>query len=452
MPDTIQPLKQLVELVDYVNTCPTASIRERLFAQEIAQIEKLHEEEHRYPEVEIRWLYFHLKKLEENTTKNVHYLSAAINCEHPITKFVKEHTEDVNDEIKLKLLIQQQKELIFNQCLFAALLHHLRQGQQEAEKNLSIENILADAKKYYRSQMYREALHQYETLSLIDRRYFLEQKKRMGEKDYVMNFMTIQTSTEPELRFLDDRLKQSDLHGFKLEETVSLKYSLEELTEFSEKEMSTLLDTFFREQGDSSIDSRVSDMRFATQAGNNIKMRTFNDYFNSPEQTLCMKHMIDSQSEIESFIHVITVPKSTPQPLETTDKSLLTLRTLVRNYQSALDEIEKTERATYENRSANSLNQRKLALNTLETSLNRVDKLTDETRHLAHLLVLEMKNNEPSWGELHWIDKLLDVITCGAHALYRNSIFKEPKPVNELYDNVESESESESDSKGSGLL
>ena len=69
-------------------------------------------------------------------------------------------------------------------------------------------------------------------------------------------------------------------------------------------------------------------------------------------------------------------------------------------------------------------------------SLNRVSVLTPETQQIANSLVLEIRRNDPTWFELSFIDKLLDIFTAGLRAYNRYCSFKEPKPVTDIYEEV----------------
>jgi hypothetical protein len=423
-------LEKLAELSQYLDTCPLASVRTRVVAQESARREQLLGQEHHYPLTELRWLYFKLRALEEAPLeKSLTYGVVAIHCEKIIADFVSQHSDKTNDKEELKELIKQQQELIFNKYLSDTILNDLRTYQRDADKSFSKEDILKRTLDRYQRDMYREALNQFETLCLIDRQYALQQKKEWESKDLVTGFMTINITIQPELIFIKTRLEQDSLYDFKLEGTSSLLFKFDELEEFTQEKITAVLKEFFKEKGEEGIDSRVAEY--------NIKSRSFNLYLNNPDYTTCLQHMSQTSIELDGFIQTVTLPKTLPPPVETRDKKLIALRKIVSDYQEVLDQIKEKETKSYKNRSTECLKMRSRLLDTLDMTLNRVDTLNEETRHMAHELVVEIKHNEPSWSELSFLDKLLDIITLGAHALYRHSIFKESKQETDLYNTVD---------------
>lgn len=68
----------------------------------------------------------------------------------------------------------------------------------------------------------------------------------------------------------------------------------------------------------------------------------------------------------------------------------------------------------------------------LQNCLNHAEELTPETKTVALYLVKEIKQNEPTWSELHWINKIIDVLTLGVTALYRYGTFKKLKEEYDL--------------------
>jgi hypothetical protein len=432
MPDVID------EFVQYFSKCPL-ECRKYILAQELEQQIRLKDKEHPYPIIELRWLQFHLKKLQ-NITTSVSFLKVSLVCEGCIDTFVKQHEHDANNLEKLNELIEQQTKLIFNQCVSETLHTFLIHAQKNPNISISSDELLLSAQKLYRNKMYHEALHQYETHSLIERQYFLENRKKAAEADLIYEHMTLQLSIIPELNFISDRLSQNDLVSFKLWRTKELEELFYELPEDLDdpQAIKEKINDFFVTNGETSIDDRVSGFEFASNAGNNIKKRTFNDYYNHSAWKTCSQYMDEEGTKIEKFIKNIELP-NTNETLPTRDVKLIKLRELVHKLKQEIEVIEKSEKDVYVDRKNQALENRKTTLITLESSLNRVDKYNHETRDVALKMIDTIKNNGPTWRELHWIDQLLDIITCGAHVLYRNSIFKEHPAAIDLYDYSEKE-------------
>ena len=118
--------------------------------------------------------------------------------------------------------------------------------------------------------------------------------------------------------------------------------------------------------------------------------------------------------------------------MKTEDKKLQALRDIVTKYRNVLDNIEQEEKTTYTARSEEQLKHRRRALCTLEQRIGKEATLTPEMRSQVKMLVDEIIVNKPHWKELPLIDKILDIISLGLHALIRHSQFKAFKEVRSL--------------------
>ncbi|STX29766.1 Uncharacterised protein [Legionella beliardensis] len=427
-------LKNLNKLCTYLNNCPTASIRKLLATQELAKRGWIVSDTDQYaPIVKLRWLYYQLRSLEESDkfeiTKSQAYTQAAVYCERLIPEAVKvQYKEKAPNEDALKQSIERQKSIIFNQILLSTSLNFLREIEKEPTKELSAQAILDEAITTYQKDMYTEVLYQFEADNLIERYDFLTKKKAREEKDYVIGHQTINLEIVPEMNFIQERLKNADdLKSFRLQGTPNL--FLDDLTEFTANSVKQAVDNFIRDQGHTCIDQRVSDAKYGTSAGNNIKSRSFNKYFNNPDQTSYLAQMSQAHAEIDELIGAIKLPAQelSFEPVHTKEEELEALREAVLAYERELKNIVEQEKKFYANRDDDAIAARKKALDTLKITISQVDTITDETRSIAKALALEIKHNQPTWKELHWLDKILDIITIGLHVAYRYSMFKEPK-------------------------
>jgi len=438
MPTTIAAqLSKLVELEHFINAGSNQNTRKIRINKEISD-RKQQEPTPRYSEIKLRWLYLRLKEQEQSDKELIEqnqYLQAYTDLTFNIETLVEEKENVFMDTALLKKLIKEQKQIIFNNCLMKATDSYLSGYESDTSKAFSANDILEKAIKDFKLTLYREELMQYETTRLIERYGLLTRKKAVEKKNMQTGLMTINFEITPEMNFIELRIKNNgNLSGFKLEGTSSLCYGLGDLDVLTKSSLSKSLSDFFEDKGEDIIDKRVTDQALTIEGQNHIKIRSINQYFDNSATVL--QHMSRAIDEVEELLQEIKLPAPESITIETQDDTLKALRETVQAYQKYLGKIIDNEKNTYQEREESALKKRENALNALSTVLNHVDILTLETRLLARDLVNEIKNNEPKWEELSFIDKILDFITLGIHALYRLGTFKELKQETDLYEAV----------------
>ena len=416
-------LDYLVELGCFINKCPQGS-RNLVLADELLQCRGL-DVGHPYSDIELKWLNFQLKILDEVEENNrwSKYLLAAQSCERIIADFVTEHRDQLTNLSSIESRIKQQQQLIFNQCLLGATIRHLEQCT--LGELVVPEAIWIDATGHYKSLMYRGALFEFEIICLIERYDVLMKKNKNESKNLVYGLMTINFEIEPELMFITKKLGMGNLVDFKLDGTNILLCSLDNLKELSQEILQKKLMYFFEEEGEKNIDSFL--FKCSVSGMNNIKCRSNTLYFANTKLTTVFSYMSQTITKVEDFLKTVSFPSTNRQtPVKRSENPALNqLREVVSSYQACLSVIEKNERSIFVNRNHDLVCRRRDALDTLSQYINRVDRLTPEAKDVVRSLMIEIQASRPQWRERSFIDKILDIISLGLRPLYRYVTFKE---------------------------
>jgi hypothetical protein len=443
-------LLNLFALPYYINDCPK-SCQKTILAEEIGYRTRLkNAEKPSYSDIALRWLIFQCKaRKEKDPTRIKEYTSAFCQCASFKVDFIKnfaikyqleveeeiENENKIINEEKLNQLIPQQQEAIFSKCLSEQTLHYLNcMGQGKEKLEFSVEDIINATILDYKNKLYREALLQFEIISLIERYAFLLNKRERAKFDRGWEMMTMSTSVFPELGFVQKKLDISNLEDFRLESMRKLFFHLGGLTDLGKLTKEGFLDgfdKFISTKGQENIDPDIGQEDF-------IGERQINYYFNSKKRefTTLSNYMSEFIETTDQFIK--TVKKHIHNPsifdatLTTEDRGLLELRKTVSAYRMYLGEIEQKERKAYVNRHDEALSNRRLALLTLERCIHRVDSVRAETKQAVKTLVFNIKENKPRWSELSFIDKILDIVTLGMRVVYRYVKFEQNESATRL--------------------
>lgn len=434
----IDQLKKIVALGDYVNQCPR-SCRAAVINAALENSKYGLRDQQPRAEIKLRWLAFNLKVEQEKPLhRKYKYIESVTKCERLFEADDLQQLKDaIREKKQLPVLRQQQEELIFNECLLRATAEYLTNYTNE-DKTFSAEDILAQATKLYKQRMYREALYQFEVLCLIERYDFLMNKKESDQRSLVDNFMTISYEIDPEIQFIKTKLASDNLLNFKLHGTDELACHLDDLSQLSLKNLKDKLDEFMQSHATNNIDPDVL-KQTGEFKNNQIKLRKISLYFDNKDLSKIVDHMSQAISTVEQFSQHLQLPPPTKHyaVVATKDKALIALREAVDIYKKNLTEIENNEHKTFANRDPNLLNRRKQALATLETCMNQDDTLTTQMKAVTIACITEIKANKPAWVELSLLDKILDIISLGLHALVRFNTFKEHTAAINLQKNIE---------------
>lgn len=439
-------LTELVALVQYLDEAPEG-LREALYKDEEALRQKRvnTEVQHPFPLIELRWLKYHLELALQpqliSSTKHEtmlrdrmqNYVDSIVMCSSLIKRFTQENASIQANPDALEAKIKEQQERIFQHYLNKAIEQYLLTGGKllSSDPQSTTEKILAQALASYKEAMDRETLYFFETKNLIERHGLLEEKKEAGKRNLVIEHHTLTFETDPELRFIKSKLKKegSDLFYFKLQGTTLLFNNLEYPSYSTSLELNQRLDDFFKEHGDQNIDPDI-----LTLEDSNIHLRKIRLYFASESICTVRDELNKALKNFLAFKATLQLPNPSIEPivLKTEDKKLQSLRDIVTKYRNVLDNIEQEEKTTYTERSEEQLKHRRQALCTLEQRIGKETTLTPEMRSQVKMLVDEIIVNKPHWKELPLIDKILDIISLGLHALIRHSQFKAFKEVRSL--------------------
>ncbi|MBI2785500.1 MAG: hypothetical protein HYX60_03995, partial [Legionella longbeachae] len=203
-----ESLQKLADLIIYINHYPI-QYRKDLIVREISHLEELEEKTHRYPQVELRWLQYKLRNLNQGDSElSVEFGEIVANCEKHVSKNIN-ITKSYNEN-ELTNLIKKQKELIFNQCLSNATKDYLEEYIDNLNKPCSAAEIFKKAINKYQKFMYQESLYQFETNSLI-----YNQKDLNEQKPYYKENKFLEETVIEELNFINRALNNNNLTDFK---------------------------------------------------------------------------------------------------------------------------------------------------------------------------------------------------------------------------------------------
>ena len=435
-------LKQVVALANYINQCPERCLKTLVQCEldDGCLNQPIKPEGLPSTFLTLRWLKL-TQILSSNQTMSPDciskYIQTRLRIEPLICKYAEEHRHLLNDPISLDHEVLKKQDEIFANLLYLTM-HKQIKKIGVVKSIISVSYIMNEAIALYKKHMYREAIYEFETICIIERYDYLQIKKTQNDRDILNGFMTTNFSIIPEMAFLEAKLNTHNLIDFKMEGVQEFVYSLDSLSDLTSERLSQQLSDAMSTVKDLNIDR---DLLVTHPGNNNIKVRETSLYLNPKKLTTIYSHMEQEVSKTERFENDIRqkiAQTEMPKEFETVQSELTPLRDIIKKYKQALIQIEKMERLQYKQRSGVHLANRRKALNTLETATNRTNELTVGLRHLVGVLIDDIKANKPHWSELSLLDKILDIITLGIHALVRLSAFNEHKSSIELHQTIDS--------------
>lgn len=434
-------LKQVVAIANYINQCPECCLK-TLVQSELDDgclNQPIEPEGLRSDILTLRWLKI-TQKLSSNLTMSTlcisQYIRTRLRIEPLIYKYAEEHRHLLNNLIPLEHEVLKKQDEIFANLLYLTMHKQIKKIGL-VKSTISVSDIINDAVALYKKHMYQEAIYEFETICIIERYDYLQIKKTQNDQDILNGFMTTNFSIIPEMAFLEAKLNTHNLIDFKMEGVQEFVYSLDSLSDLTSGRLSQQLSDAMSTVKDLNIDR---DLLVTNPGKNNIKVRETSLYLNPKKLTTIYNHMEQEVSRTEQFedeIRQKIAQTEMPEQFEIVQSELTPLRDIIKKYKHDLIQIEEIERLQYKQRSGVHLANRRQALNTLETATNRTNELTVGLRHLVGVLIDEIKANKPHWSELSLLDKILDIITLGIHALVRLSTFNEHKSSIELHQTID---------------
>ena len=442
MPAITAQIQQITELSDTISQCPESCLKTLLAIELHDNYEALEvtKSSLNYSIMALRWLKLtqHIQQEHtQSTNKLVKSLAVLERLKPQIDDYIQQYQPVMLTQDVLNTEIKKQQELIFSQVLANATIRRLKQFDR-LNNPFSTNDVLKQAFLDYKQLMYYEALFQFETTCLIERYDYLMNRLDSENKDLIHGLMTITFQIRPELLFICTKLNTSNQIDLKLQGTRDLRCSLDDLSELTHGNVVTRVQSALDDVGSSNIDNALQSTNVHQ---NNIKVRQTSLYLNNKKYTTVFDRLsqeIDVVEQLEKDI-LSNIQPTKHMAAKTTDVDLVALRSIISIYENNLLDIEITERITFKERDETLVNNRKKALTTLEACINKEETLTPGLRTIIGTLVTEIKANRPQWKELSLIDKILDIITFGLHALIRLSTFSVHKSVIQLDSRFNSE-------------
>lgn len=405
--EQLQHLARLQALMDK----SSETNRAILVADEAEKIEQQLSSFSRYPEIELRWLNFHLKNFEvddsgkaayeEREAKIEHegYALFALRCEDCIKKFVDEHKQQIKEKAELNKLIKDQQQSIFSQCLTKATQNYLHRYKSNPGKPFSTQDILSQAMAIYQQKMYKEALIEFEVISFIQ--CYARFKGFPGQ--YISEQQEIEDILNMHEAFLGNGYvlttkKQKipyDLTQFRTRKFANFYDSLGELDELTPEIFKNKASEFIQANSSFKSNDTITSIMYFHFKG---------------EFGLFTTHMAPVFAATNQFAE-LSLPAISTVP--TTDKKIIRLRQIVEEYQRDLTNLEEEERTTYPDRKPEAIIKRRDALETIVAFANQHEKLSPLMISVIRNAVDEIERNEPTWFEKSRCEQILDICTLG---------------------------------------
>ncbi|HHT0595060.1 TPA: hypothetical protein ACTXXA_003655 [Legionella anisa] len=384
------------------------------------------------PDIKIRWLNYQLKLLESETSEAITqqaYAALSLSCEDSLGDFVsiqKKKIQDIDESyikkakelfpgvgeleskekarsLYLKDQIKELHDELFSQCLTQATREYLRTYNPDAP--FSAEDIIRDAMIYYKEQMYKEALIEFEAVSLVACYTRLDSAGTLYkyEKKLVLDTLDM------ELRFLLDSYvlmckRGGDLTKFKTDKFKDFY----EAIDFSEGINTKQMEQFIEKNSESPADdtlTRVLSMHYRR---------------NTYHFTAHMAPVLEHQNRLSALS---PSPNSLETPVVTQDKNIQKLRQIAQKYAIFLNERIKKEATIYKKRDTGAALKRKHALDTIILFANQSEEFSPAVQEIMKSAYKEIQKNVPSWLERKFHNQLWDLIKAGPVCRFFSSVF-----------------------------
>lgn len=292
-------------------------------------------------------------------------------------------------------------------------------------------DFIREVKNNFQLYVYGDTANLIERAAIVERFGFLSQchiDNMIGGEKHVLGFMTDNTSIKPEMDILRHIIKHKTSLAFdKFTGTAVLrKYLQEQMPECSADNIEPIVDQFHQEIGETSLDKSFSQQTIS--ANNQIKKRSMKQYFTKPVLIEVLKNRVQA---VQACLQDIPATLSDPLPTmkcqvgkEMSQTPFNVLKMQVNEYQKILRSIVIHEKNWYGKRDLSAVESRQKSLTAFILYLNLISDFTNHTKNTAIEFIKEIKSYSPRWRELSLLDKILDVLTLGAHALVRYAFFR----------------------------
>lgn len=379
---------------------------------------------------ELRWRNYQQLQLESDVTNDIY--DEELPTKNLLFILIAKHfaaQEKANEQPPkakaLKEFIQKQKELIFNQYLAQETREYLENFMREPDQEFSPQEILDNATKRYKLEIYKFALLECEVVNLVG--YYARLRNR-----------STRSSTEEEtiekLLCITKEISGSysskgiyDFAYFKFEEIRKLYSKLEDkLSDITAENVGDVLERVLR------IDSLKlfpGSNIFASHIVNLTPQKALSTVLKTTELMMATI-TIPEIAEIDPIIPEQEVMTSSIVP-----ESIQSLRAIAANYSEYLEGIIKEEEIDYPNRKPGAVDKRRVAIDTIIYFANHETELTPLLKKVVKASVDEIKDNEPTWFEKSLLDQILDIIF--ARPLFRSIFASKPEAQTALYQQSE---------------
>lgn len=397
-----EQLKDLLELANYLNSCP-ASCYQAVLHDEINRRQVNALTSNTLSKELMQWRcqtlhqYSNSSKMEG---EQLRYLTAISKVPYHLDSVSTTNTS--SESITTTSLLSKH--------LAVDIINALTNRIDKDISLICINDLLTETFLNYKRMVYKEALVQFELITLIIRRTHLDEIKSACEKSH--RSKEIKDTILPEMHFIDGLLSR---HSYEpqLQETKSLIATLEDSIDFSLEN----LNRFVQANSNEPIANATN------------PMASIKTYFNNDVQRYVQvqSYLTKIMQEAEGCIaktSTLSVYKENQQQ-STNNTQLIELRTKIAAYRDNLGQIENDEKNAYKNRNDASLMARRKALTCLERCVNRANTVTPELKAAVGNLIFEIKSHQPKWKELRLLDAILAVIGYLSRGLVRFNNFQE---------------------------